>query len=220
VDTENTRSHLLIALPRLFCFKSLFEKTVVSVLDGLGDTDISIVSDNAGKARQMLESKGFTPLEVKISTRLDAKSALKKYSHVLVFWDGEELNDIVYYAKFYNKRLRIETVQITKVRNKDSGETFDVYIGRKTPWGNPFPIEHEANGDKRKQVIDKYKVYFQEEFINKPDNLRHLLTLRGLRLGCHCKPLACHGDVIADFINNYFDSSEQIEQIGEVSKLS
>jgi hypothetical protein len=215
VDTENTRSHLLIALPRLFCFKALFEKTVVSVLNGLGDTDISIVSDNAGKARQLLESKGFTPLEVKISTRLDAKSALKKYSHVLVFWDGEELNDIVYYAKFYNKRLRIAPVQITKVRNKDRGETFDVYIGRKTPWGNPFPIEHEANGNKRKEVIEKYKVYFQEEFINKPDNLRHLLTLRGLRLGCHCKPLPCHGDVIADFLNNYFDSTEQLERIGE-----
>lgn len=212
MQTENIRPHLLVALPRLFCFKALFEKTVDSVLGGLGDTDISIVSDNAGKARQLLESKGLSPQEVKIQTRLDAKTALKKYSHILVFWDGEELTDIIYYAKFYNKRLRIVPVQITKVRNKDSGETFDVYIGRKTPWGNPFPIEHDANGNKRQDVIEKFKVYFQENFIDNPDNLQHLLTLRGMRLGCHCKPLPCHGDVIADFLNNHFDTTEQLHQ--------
>lgn len=215
MQTENARTHLLIALPRLFCFKAIFDKTIESVLDGLGGADISLVSDNAGKARKLLESKGLTPHEVKISTKLDAKNSLKKYSHVLVFWDGEELTDIVYYAKYFNKPLRIVPVQITKVRNKDHDETFDVYIGRKTPWGNPFPIEHDAHGDKRKEVIEKFKVYFQDEFINKPDNLKHLLTLRGMRLGCHCKPLPCHGDVIANFINNYFDTDEQIGQVGE-----
>ncbi|RFC38655.1 MAG: protein of unknown function (DUF4326) [Candidatus Nitrotoga sp. CP45] len=215
MQTENTKTHLLIALPRLFCFKAIFDKTVSSVLDGLGDADVSLVSDNAGKARKLLESKGLTPHEVKISTKLDAKNALKKYSHVLVFWDGEELTDIIYYAKYFNKPIRIVPVQITKVRNKDHDEAFDVYIGRKTPWGNPFPIEHDAHGDKRKEVIEKFKVYFQEEFIDKPDNLKHLLTLRGMRLGCHCKPLPCHGDVIADFINNYFDIAEQLDQIGE-----
>lgn len=215
MQTENTRTHLLIALPHFFCFKAIFDKTIESVLDGLGDADISLVSDNAGKARKLLESKGIATHEVKISTKLDAKNALKKYSHVLVFWDGEELTDIVYYAKYFNKPIRIVPVQITKVRNKDHDETFDVYIGRKTPWGNPFPIEHDAHGDKRKEVIEKFKVYFQEEFINKPVNLKHLLTLRGMRLGCHCKPLPCHGDVIADFINNYFDSAEQLDQIGE-----
>lgn len=215
MQTENTKIHLLIALPRLFCFKAIFDKTIELVLDGLGDADISLVSDNAGRARKLLESKGLTPHEVKISTKLDTKNALKNYSHVLVFWDGEELTDIVYYAKYFNKPIRIVPVQITKVRNKDSDEAFDVYIGRKTPWGNPFPIEHDAHGDKRKEVIEKFKVYFQAEFINKPDNLKHLLTLRGMRLGCHCKPLPCHGDVIADFINNYFDSAEQLDQIGE-----
>jgi hypothetical protein len=220
VDTENTRPHLLIALPRLFCFKSLFEKTVESVGNTLGDIDISIVSDKDGKAKSLLESKGFMPKEVSISTRLDAKSALKKYSHVLVFWDGEELTDIIYFAKFFNKHLRIVPVQITKVRNRDDGEAFDVYIGRRTPWGNPFPIEHDVKGDKRKDVLEKFKVYFKEEFLDKPDKLKHLLTLRGLRLGCHCKPLPCHGDVIADFLNYYFDSAEQFDQTEGTKEIS
>lgn len=217
MQTKNTRPHLLIALPRIFCFKARFEKTIDSVLNNLGDIDISLISDMAGKAKQLLESRGCTPKEIKISTRLDAKNGLNKFTHILVFWDGEELTDIVYYAKFLDKPIRIVPVQITKVRNRDSGEAFDVYIGRKTPWGNPFPIEHEINGDKRKEVIEKFRVYFQEEFVNKPENLKHLLTLRGMRLGCHCRPLPCHGDVIAEFINNYFDSAEQF-QIDENEK--
>lgn len=211
MQTENIRPHLLIALPSIFCFKARFEKTLDSVLNRLGDVDISLVSDKNGKARRLLESRGYIPKETNISTKLDAKNVLNKFTHVLVFWDGEELTDIVYYAKFFNKPIRIVPVQITKVRNRDSGEPFDVYIGRRTPWGNPFPIEHETNGDKRKEVIEKFRVYFQEEFVNKPENLKHLLTLRGMRLGCHCKPLSCHGDVIAEFINNYFDSAEKLQ---------
>jgi hypothetical protein len=205
VQPENIRPHLLIALPCVLCFKAVFEQTIKAVLNGLGNVDISIISDTAGRAKQLLGAQGIEYTEVKISTRLDAKSSLKKYSHVLVFWDGEELTDIVYYAKFLHKHLRIVPVQITKVRNRDSGDAFDVYIGRKTPWGNPYPIEHEPNGKKRDEVIEQFKLYFQEEFINNPENLKFLLTLRGLRLGCHCKPLSCHGDVIANFLNDYFD---------------
>lgn len=203
---ENIRPHLLIALPSVLCFKGVFEQTIESVLNSLGDVDISLISDNAGRARKLLEAQGIESNEVKISTKLDAKSSLKKYSHVLVFWDGEELTDIVYYSKFLHKHLRIVPVQITKVRNRDSGDAFDVYIGRKTPWGNPYPIEHVPNGKKRDEVIDKFKLYFKEEFINNGENFKLLLTLRGLRLGCHCKPLSCHGDVIANFLNEYFDS--------------
>jgi Domain of unknown function (DUF4326) len=209
VETEDTIPHLLIAVPRLLCFKTIFERTIESVINGLEDINISLVSDRAGRAMQLLTSSGHQPKEVKISTRLDAKAAVKKFSHVLVFWDGEELTDIIYYAKLYNRRLRIVPVQITKVRNKDAGEAFDVYIGRRTPWGNPFPIEHLVHGDDRDAVIRKFKAYFEEEFVNKPDKLQHLLSLRGMRLGCHCKPLACHGDIIADFLNNYFDLAEE-----------
>ncbi len=223
MQTEIIHPHLLIALPRIFCFKAKFEKAIDSVFRNLGDIDISLVSDKDGIAKQLLESRGLFPKEIIISTRLDAKNAINKFTHVLVFWDGEELTDIIYYAKLFKKPIRIVPVQITKVRNRDNDEMFDVYIGRKTPWGNPFPIEHEINGNKRKEVIEKFRAYFQDEFVKKPDKLKHLLTLRGLRLGCHCKPLPCHGDVIAEFINNYFDSIEQQQTNGngiEASKIT
>ncbi len=193
---------------------------MASVLERLGDTDITIISDLKGKGRQILESKGYRPLEIRISKKLDAKSAIKKFSHFLVFWDGDELSDIVYFAKLYNKPIRIVPVQITKVRNKDAGEEFDVYIGRRTPWGNPFPIEHGSTDANRKIVIDKFRVYFQQEFLDKPENLNKLKSLRGLRLGCHCKPLECHGDLIANFLNDYFDSVDSIPQVVEPKSIS
>ncbi len=28
-----------------------------------------------------------------------------------------------------------------------------------------------------------------------------VLALKGKTLGCHCKPAACHGDVIAEYLN-------------------
>lgn len=209
MNTETARPQLLVALPRLLCFRATFEKSIQSTLRILGDIDVYLVSDKEGRARGLLEAKGIHAQEVTISTKSDAKSAAKKFSHILVFWDGEEMTDLVYFAKLFDKHLKIVPVQITKVRNRDAGEAFDVYIGRKTPWGNPYPIEHNETGNKRKDVIKKFEDYFQKEFLDKPDNLKHLLTLRGLRLGCHCKPLECHGDVIADFLNEYFDTLEQ-----------
>lgn len=32
-----------------------------------------------------------------------------------------------------------------------------------------------------------------------------LQALRGHTLGCHCKPYACHGDVLAEYLNKLDD---------------
>lgn len=73
-------------------------------------------------------------------------------------------------------------------------EPFDVYIGRGSKWGNPYPIQGK---DTREIVIKKYSRYLWEQVkagvITKGD----LLELDGKRLGCFCKPKPCHGDVIA-----------------------
>ena len=185
MNTESIRPHLLIALPRLLCFKTLFNQVVDSVLNTLGDVDVSLVSDRKDVAKKLLEAKGIHPKVVRISTRLEAKSAIKEYSHVLAFWDGEELTDIVYFAKLFNKHLRIVPVKVTKVRNKNNNEEFDVYIGRGTLWGNPFPIEHITDGHKRKEVIDMFRTYFNDEILSNPDKRKLLFSLKGLRLGCH-----------------------------------
>jgi hypothetical protein len=69
-------------------------------------------------------------------------------------------------------------------------EAYDIRIDRITCWGNPFKIGKDGD---RATVIAKY----EEWILTRLDLLADLPALRGKRLGCHCKPLACHGDVLA-----------------------
>jgi len=60
-----------------------------------------------------------------------------------------------------------------------------VYIGRGSPWGNPFKIG--VDGD-RDEVCDR----FEREVLPTLD----LTPLIGKNLVCYCAPLRCHGDSI------------------------
>lgn len=81
-----------------------------------------------------------------------------------------------------------QTIVVNKLH-----EPFDIFIGRPSKWGNPFVIGKDGT---REQVIAKYKEYIEDN-----DNLlRHLYELKGQRLGCFCKPLACHGDILVKLI--------------------
>ena len=72
-------------------------------------------------------------------------------------------------------------------------EDFDVYIGRGSVWGNPYVIGQDGT---REEVIEKYKHYLWEMITSKRISLDQLKNLKGKRLGCFCKPKACHGDII------------------------
>lgn len=75
-------------------------------------------------------------------------------------------------------------------------EKYDVYIGRGSPFGNPFVIPKDGNRD---EVIEKFKVYFY-----KSHDLQDLALkeCKGKVLGCYCKPQKCHGDIIAEFCDS------------------
>ena len=72
-------------------------------------------------------------------------------------------------------------------------EKYDVYIGRGSKWGNKFVIGKDGD---REEVIRKYR----EWILGNDDLLNSLSELRDKRLGCYCKPLACHGDVLVELI--------------------
>jgi len=74
-------------------------------------------------------------------------------------------------------------------------EHFDVYIGRPGKWGNPYSIGKDGT---RKEVIEKYRKYI----LSNKKLLNDLHELDGKILGCWCKPKACHGDVLAELVNN------------------
>jgi hypothetical protein len=82
-----------------------------------------------------------------------------------------------------------------------------VYIGRPSQWGNPFVIGSIAGT--RKSVI-----YLYSKWIMLPENsnIRHAarIVLRGKILGCYCKPLACHGDLLAVIADSESDNDPKL----------
>lgn len=73
----------------------------------------------------------------------------------------------------------------------------DVLIDRTTIFGNPFPEWQWG----REGCIRRHRHYFYERLHRDPAFRAAVLSLRGCRLGCHCAPLPCHGDTIAEFLN-------------------
>jgi hypothetical protein len=93
-------------------------------------------------------------------------------------------------------------VEVTKVVNREKGEPYDIYIGRGTPWGNPYHVGTGPGRYSREEAIRLYREHFERTILSDNRKRNALFALRGYRLGCHCKPLACHGDVIAEFLNS------------------
>ena len=76
-------------------------------------------------------------------------------------------------------------------------EPCDIFIGRPSDFGNPYKIGEW--GKDREAVVALYRAYFYEKL--KFDYFREAVEkLRGKKLGCFCKPLACHGDVIVEYL--------------------
>ena len=74
---------------------------------------------------------------------------------------------------------------------------YDVLIARPSKWGNPFIVGRDGN---REQVIRMYEVHVRR----RPDLIAALPELFGKRLGCYCKPGACHGDVLIRLLKEFF----------------
>lgn len=96
--------------------------------------------------------------------------------------------------------------KLTTVVNIKTSD-YDVYIGRSNStmssiWGNPFShlsksaARYKVNS--RKEAVEKYREWIKTQ----PELLAKLETLRGKRLGCWCKPLECHGDVLVEMLES------------------
>ena len=101
-------------------------------------------------------------------------------------------------------------------------ESHDVYIGRPSKWGNPYSHKNGTSAkfkvNTREEAIEAYR-----EWITKGDG-KHLLNdlheLKGKILGCWCKPLSCHGDVLVELLkmkNKNLDwTPEAVEAVKEM----
>ena len=71
-----------------------------------------------------------------------------------------------------------------------------IYVGRPSPWGNPF-----SKGSKEKNITD-FREYAEKRNEREPEWLK---PLRGKDLICWCKPSGCHGDVLIELANEQVD---------------
>lgn len=90
--------------------------------------------------------------------------------------------------------------EIRVVNREGGGNRLAIYVGRPTPLGNPF------RDMEREEAIAKYRKWLPNELkINpKAQFLMFYIAERAMEqdvdLVCSCAPLACHADVIKDYV--------------------
>ncbi|WP_019025314.1 MULTISPECIES: DUF4326 domain-containing protein [unclassified Thioalkalivibrio] len=90
-----------------------------------------------------------------------------------------------------------------------STHTADVYIGRGSPFGNPF-VMRDRSDEERKRVIQAFREWIKCQ----PELLRLVRrSLHGKTLGCHCAPQECHGDVLAEIARGEWDDRIPLEPV-------
>lgn len=82
-------------------------------------------------------------------------------------------------------------------------ESYDVYIGRPSEYGNPYT--HINDKQTKAQFVVKTREdaisSYRKWLLSQPEMLKRIMELDGKVLGCWCKPKSCHGDVIVEVIN-------------------
>lgn len=121
--------------------------------------------------------------------------------------------------KFFSlKREKMTTVVHIQRKNGKVVQDCDIYIGRPcnmggwkltgSKWANPFKPEGKTKKDYEK-CIEKYRKWVLQQ----PELMESLHELQGKRLGCWCKPLPCHGDILAALANELDEKKEEPDEI-------
>lgn len=71
-----------------------------------------------------------------------------------------------------------------------------VYVGRPSPWGNPFEFPSSLCPT-REDAIERFRYHMTEG----QGSLLDLRPLRGKDLVCWCAPLPCHADILLEMAN-------------------
>lgn len=186
---------VLIAYPSAFACYDKFERKVSNILSSISNFYIVHESDpNEFVARRFSSDQRVCGT---LNSPVD-EGCLSNATHAVIFNDGTTFNDLIGDVKKRDIKARIIDAAITKVVNIRRTKEYDVYIGRGSPWGNPYAIGRDGDRD-REEVIRKYSYDFERGLLKTDkENFRELA---GKTLGCYCKPEACHGDVIAAHLN-------------------
>lgn len=197
--------NVLVLYPKEFKCRSKFDRKVANLVKNLNSPTFLFLNDGNHFVKKFAEEASF-----KFECENDWDQIFQKITHAIVFDDGEEFVSEFKELKKRNLPVRRIKIKITRVINIKKEDRYSAvkstpdfeYIGRGSYWGNPYSMYDE--GESREEVIRKFKYDFDfDKFPNKKKS--DVYKLAGKRLGCFCKPEACHGDVIADFLNSWDD---------------
>lgn len=195
---------LLILTPDAFNCYSKFERKVKKITQEIDVTLVMAPRDAQGLVTQFFGATDKVVLSVGDDGMLD------EATHAIVFDDGEEFvaeRAQLQQAGIPFRWIKIAITRVINIKKSpefkavQSNEAYE-YIGRGSYWGNPH--SQYEKGESREEVIRLYRYDFEyDKFINIDKS--KVYALAGKRLGCFCKPAACHGDVLADFLNRWDD---------------
>jgi len=202
-------NNVLIAYPKLFACQTKFDRKVSNILANMDAFEASLFADPQDFIKAFLENDSRVQ-NVHELKGTDIAADVQGITHAIVFDDGEEFPDLLEKLttlKVPTRRIAIKLTRVINIKrepefaNVKQTPTYE-YIGRGSYWGNPYSMHEE--GETREEVIRKYKYDFDyEKFLN--IDKQEVYKLAGKRLGCFCKPEACHGDVLADYLNAWDD---------------
>jgi len=188
---------VFIAYPHEFSCYEKFERKITKILSNLKTFSLVYPEDYLGFIAKMSGSDKRVKDAIMLS---DDKPVSDSVDYAIIFNDNQSFSTLITNLSSKNIPTRLIDTSVTRVANVDKKEKFDVYIGRGSDWGNPYVIGIDGN---REDVIRKYQYDFERGYLK--GNKQKLLQLKGKVLGCHCKPLACHGDILADYLNSLDD---------------
>ena len=195
---------ILILYPKLFNCYSKFARKVGKITSNLDDVEL-LYPEDPNKLIEVFCSENIGT----VSSNHLPKWSCDDITHAIVFDDGEEF--VLEFELLTKSKipLRFIHIQITRVINIKSDTKYKAekctphyeYIGRGSYWGIPYSMFEDGDRD---EVIRKFKYDFDyDKFLNVDKS--KVYSLSGKRLGCFCKPQACHGDILADFLNSWDD---------------
>lgn len=224
---------VIIAGGRNFCDYAQLVRVCDHMLSNKNPSDIEIVSgvargaDNLGE--RYAKEKGYQLSQFPADWNRNKKAAgyirnaqMADYADALIaFWDGASRGTKHMIDLGKEKGLKVKVSRygnVDKVNDTNlklsseckvvhsKKEGYDIYIGRPSKWGNPFTHKSGTNAEyvlpTRDEAVQAYREWITE------GGGKHLLNdlheLKGKTLGCWCKPQSCHGDILAELVNEKY----------------
>lgn len=132
----------------------------------------------------------------------------KRSDALIAIWDGKSPGTNHMIQTALARGLRVYVYRPRSARAAEAGPRVlnrhhgpmpagAVYVGRGTPWGNPYKVGPDGS---REEVIQKFRAFLAR----RPDLVASVRReLAGRSLVCSCAPAACHADVLLAVANSH-----------------